>query len=111
VHKCVSIVDPLESADTVGNVTIKLREVFSKELFLFIADQVHDVIVVPYDQHDVLLKKAKLITSIMQLSKIYVQVDETMLGNLCPVLDFDDDFTQFSVEVAFQYARSTGLRK
>ena len=49
VHKGISIVDPLETADTDGNVDIKHKQVLSEEHLLFIANQVHDMIVVTHD--------------------------------------------------------------
>jgi hypothetical protein len=49
VNKCICIVDPLETLDTVHDVTIELAEVLSEEQRLLIVDEVHDMVVVTHN--------------------------------------------------------------
>ena len=64
-----------------------------EEKLLFLVDQVHDVIVVSNNQHDVLLHDAQVFSLLMQLGKVDMQIDEAMLLDLVPVVDFDQDLT------------------
>ena len=73
-----------------------------EQLLLLLIDQVHDVVVVSHDEHDVLLEDAELLTSIVELGQVDVQVHETVLGHLRPIVYFDQDLAQLRIEIALK---------
>ena len=94
MHEGIGVVGPLKLLETDADGAIEiLKMLLEKQLFL-LADQVHDVVVVTHDEHDVLLQDAKLLTTVMQLSQIDMQVDKAMLLYLVPVVNFNRDLAE-----------------
>ena len=111
MHEGISIVDPLELAKTDLDGAVEELEMLLEELFLLITDQVHDVIIIPHDQHHILLEDAQLLTAPMQLRQVDVQVDKAVLLHLVPVIDLDENFAKIKVKVALEDANLARLRE
>ena len=68
MHKRVSIVDPLQLTDTVGDLSVQLSQVLSEELLLLLVDEVHDMVVIADDEHHVLLDYPEHLSALVELS-------------------------------------------
>ena len=111
MHEGVSIVDPLEFLKTNLDGAVEELEMLLEELLLLITDQVHDVIIIPHDQHHVLLEDAQLLTALVQLRQVDVQVDKAVLLHLIPVVDLNENLAQIKVKVALEEANLARLRE
>ena len=74
----------------------------SEELPLLIVNQVHDVIVVTDNEHDVLLKNTEGLSAVVKLGQIDIQVDEAVLCYLGPVVHLNQHLSEVQIKVALK---------
>jgi len=77
---------------------------FIEKRFFLLIDQIHDVIVVSHNEHDIFLENTKLLTAMIELGQVDVQVDEAVLCHLGPILNLNQYLAQFGVKVALKQA-------
>ena len=92
-------VNPVLDVDTLSDVVIKLIEMLLEKVSLLLVDQVHDVVVVTNDQHDVLSVNSESVMFGRKSSKLDWHVDQTLGSNLVPVFDLDKYFVESSIEI------------
>ena len=67
MYKRVGIVDPLEFANTVGDLSVQLSQVLSEELLLLLVYEVHDMVVIANDKHYVFLDYPEHLSALVEL--------------------------------------------
>ena len=102
VDEVVGIAGPYQSRQTLLHVLVQLVQVLLEQVLFLAFDQVHDVVVVAHNQHHVFLQDAKLILAVEQLGQVDVKVHKTVLGDLIPVANLDQDFSEICVEIALE---------
>ena len=83
----------------------------SEKFPLFIVNQVHDVVIVTNNQHDILLENAEWLSAVVKLGKVDMKVDKAVLCDLGPVFDLDQHLSKVGVKVTLEETRFARLGK
>jgi hypothetical protein len=89
-HKCISLSQPVEPLDAGLNEFVQSSQMIIEKILLLLIYDLHDTIVITYNQHNVFTQDTKLLFSSEETGKWQRESDQTESLNLVPVLNFKE---------------------
>jgi len=105
-HKLVSTRHPVVPLDTATNDSIKELQLIREEIGLSLVNKLHDIVVIPHNQHNILSQHSQLVFSLQELNQHEREV-QAESADLLPVLHLELHLQKLNIEVRFEHSAAS----